>query len=254
MRSRSAPAGTQSVLRAVSLLKVLSEHGEEDLATLTHEVGLARTTTHRLLAALESEDLVTRAPSGVYRLGPGLIQLAMHAGRSDQLRTLAHSHLQSLAADSGETATLHVLSNGSVLVVDQVFGRQLVGASHEVGISAPLYATSTGKALLAALKPAERAELLRGRFSRLTPKTVTSKRRLDEHLKLARKRGYATAVDELEVGFTAAGAAILDADGHPLASISIGGPSARLNGKALSRAGAAVRDAAALLSAMLGYG
>ncbi len=235
------------------LLKALSEHGDEDLATLTNEVGLARTTTYRLLAALASEDLVTREPGGAYRLGPGIIQLAMRAGRSDQLRTLAHSHLQSLAADSGETATLHVLSNGSVLVVDQVVARQLVGVSHEVGLSAPLHATSTGKALLAALEPDERAELLSGRLSRLTSKTVTSKRRLDEHLKLAKKRGYATAVDELELGFTAVGAAIVDAGGRPLAAISIGGPSGRLNGKARSRAGAAVRDAAALLSATLGY-
>ncbi len=253
MSSRSAPAGTQSVLRAVRLLKTLSEHGEEDLATLTRKVGLARTTTYRLLAALESEDLVTREPSGAYRLGPGMIQLAMRAGRSDQLRILAHTHLQSLAADSGETATLHVLSNGSILIVDQVVARQLVGVTHEVGTSAPLHATSTGKALLAALKPDERAELLPGRLARLTSKTVTSKRRLDEHLKLAQKRGYATAVDELEVGFSAVGAAILDADGRPLAAISIGGPSGRLTGKARSRAGAAVRDAAALLSATLGY-
>ena len=82
---------------------------------------------------------------------------------------------------------------------------------------------------------------------------MTSKRRLDEQLKLAQERGYATAVDELEVGFSAVGAAILDAHGRPLAAISIGGPTGRLNGKARSRAGAAVRDAAAVLSATLGY-
>ena len=253
MNKRSAPAGTQSVLRAVHLLKALSEHGEQDLAALTHTVGLSRTTTHRLLAALESEDLVTRAAGGVYRLGPGAITLGIQARRSNQLRALAHPHLQNLAAHSGETATLEVVSEGCILIVEEVFGRHLVGANREVGTSWPLHATSTGKAVLSSLPRQERAKLLPGRLPRLTSKTVTNKRQLEEQLEKAEARGYATAVGELAVGFNAVAAAVLDADGRPLAAISVGGPAGRLTGKVLSRVGVAVRDTAAMLSATLGY-
>ncbi len=253
MSRRPAPAGTQSVLRAVRLLKTLSAHGGLDLAALTHEVGLARTTTHRLLGALTSEDLVTRDAGGEYRLGPAALRLGDQGRRSSQLRVLAHPHLRNLAADSGETATLEVQFDSSVLIVDEVLGCHLVGVNREIGTSWPMHATSTGKALLASLGRDDRAALLPGRLARLTTKTVTSKRQLEAQLKQTAKRGYATAEGELAEGFNAVAAAVLDTAGQPLGAISVGGPAGRLTGTELSRVGGAVRDTAALLSATLSY-
>ncbi len=253
MSRRAAPAGTQSVLRAVHLLKALSKHDGLDLAALTREVGLARTTTHRLLAALKSEDLVAQEAGGDYRLGPGAVALGNQRRRSSQLRVLAHPHLRKLAAESGETATLEVQFDAGVLIVDEVLGRHLVGVNREVGTSWPIHATSTGKALLASMGRDDRAALLVGRLSRLTTRTVTSKRQLEAQLKQTAQRGYATAEGELADGFNAVAAAVVNADGHPLAAISVGGPDGRLTGRELSRVGGAVRETAALLSETLSY-
>ena len=61
MSHKKPPPGTQAVLRAIALLKTFTgDKPEMDLPDLADQVGLTRTTTHRLLSALESEDLVAK--------------------------------------------------------------------------------------------------------------------------------------------------------------------------------------------------
>ncbi|MBK7896266.1 MAG: helix-turn-helix domain-containing protein [Anaerolineaceae bacterium] len=69
--------GTQSVLRAMSLLKAFDDERREwGLAALAREVGLNKTTTFRLLTALESEGMVAKRPSTeTYTLGPEIVVL-----------------------------------------------------------------------------------------------------------------------------------------------------------------------------------
>jgi len=68
-----------------------------------------------------------------------------------------------------------------------------------------------------------------------------------------RQRGYAVAVNEIDHGFTAVGAALLDHDGHPVAAISLGGPTIRFPTRRIASLGRKVRDAAARISHTLGY-
>src|SRR5260370_35480078 len=75
--------GTQAVLRAVSVLKAVADHGPESrLSDLARQVGLNKTTVFRLLSALESAEMIERTPSGsAYRLGPALLRLSSQAPR-----------------------------------------------------------------------------------------------------------------------------------------------------------------------------
>ncbi len=70
MSGREAPEGTQAVIRALGLLKTFTRvRPELSLAELSDATGLARTTAHRLLTALESEGLVARNPGQPGRSG-----------------------------------------------------------------------------------------------------------------------------------------------------------------------------------------
>jgi DNA-binding IclR family transcriptional regulator len=61
--------GTQAVQRAMSLLKAVAAGGPEPrLTELAREVGLNKTTTFRLLSALESAQMIERTPANAYRL------------------------------------------------------------------------------------------------------------------------------------------------------------------------------------------
>ncbi|MFN3331171.1 MAG: helix-turn-helix domain-containing protein, partial [Caldilinea sp.] len=77
--------GTQSVARAIALLKAFSDAQPEwALNELAQATGLNKTTAFRLLAALEAERLVMRNPlSGGYRLGVELIAMGGTAMRSN---------------------------------------------------------------------------------------------------------------------------------------------------------------------------
>jgi IclR family transcriptional regulator, acetate operon repressor len=247
--------GTQAVARAVSLLKAFSDARRgwrlTDLARAAH---LHKATAHRLLAALEREGMVTRDAAGEhYRLGPEAIALGARAARASDLRAIVVPELETLAANSGETATLEVPVAGAMLILHEVPGRALLGAVREVGTRWPVHATSTGKALLALLPTEERRDVLGQRLSRHTPRTITAAGALDRELGRIRRRGYAVAAEELERGYVAVGAAVQDSDGRPVAAISLGGPRVRFPAARIALLGRQVRAAADRISNALGY-
>ncbi|MGH7565451.1 MAG: IclR family transcriptional regulator [Gemmatimonadota bacterium] len=218
-------AGTQSVQRAITLLKVFTdERPEWGLTDLAREVGLHKTTTYRLLTALQSEGMVAHsALTESWRLGPEAITLGALALRSNDLVSAARPELETLVRETGETASIEVLVGHEVLILDGVEGPSLVGASSEVGTRWPAHTTSTGKVLLA-----EQGLATRRRLRKLTPRTITDPDRLDRELDRVRERGWATAIEELETGYVAVGAPVRDHAHRALAAISVGGPAARL--------------------------
>lgn len=151
MREPKSPQGAQAALRAVRLLKLFTkEQPELQLAQVSDLSGLNKTTTHRLLQALHSESLLDRsAATGAYRLGPALMALGVQALSSDNLRLKARPLLKKLAEETGETATLEVPIDDTMLILDEVTGGHFLAAGGNVGTRWPMHATSTGKALIA---------------------------------------------------------------------------------------------------------
>jgi DNA-binding IclR family transcriptional regulator len=123
-----------------------------------------------------------------------------------------------------------------------------VGMTDWTGRGAPLHATANGKALLAfgdsglpeALEP-------------LTPRTIADPAALEQELDEVRRRGYATAVEELELGLHAVAAPVFDSAGICIAAVSVSGPSYRLGLPELDKAGNACAATAAEISEGLGY-
>ena len=95
---------------------------------------------------------------------------------------------------------------------------------------------------------------LLGRLASYTPATITTKARLREELDLVREQGYAVATDELEVGLTAIAAPIRNAHGDVIASMSVSGPTFRLDHERVDEVVALVVEAAAEVSHRLGWG
>ena len=106
MQKTRPPQGAQAALRAIRLLKLFTEDRPElSLAELSKASGLNKTTTHRLLRALQSESLVERnAGTSQYSLGPGLMALGVQAladlGREDEAIALAGQLLGTAERDA----------------------------------------------------------------------------------------------------------------------------------------------------------
>ena len=229
-RSNIRPlTGTRAVVRAITVLKALgrstSAYGVTELGTAT---GLSKATVFRLLGALENEGMVARdGSSGTYRLGPQVISLGASALSTTDLRAIAHDELVRLTEESGETATLEIMSDAEIVVLDEVQARFLFGATPEIGRSWPAHATSTGKLLLAL---SDRMPAI-PRLTRFAPRTITTRAELGRELARIRHHGYAEAVDELEPGLVAIAAPIRNHLGCVVAALSLNGPGTRLGPK-----------------------
>ena len=229
MRDQAPPQGAQAALRAIRLLKLFTAEAPElQLAEISLLSGLNKTTTHRLLQALHSEELLDRNPgTGGYRLGPGMMALGVQALSSNDLRLRARPLLRRLADETGENATLEVPIEDTMLILDEVTSKHFLGASGNVGTRWPIHATSTGKALIAFEQRGP--ERLGPKLASLTPNTITQFDRLEIELGDIRRRGFAEVVDELEDGLSGVAAVVRGGMGEVLGALSICGPSQRMS-------------------------
>jgi len=228
MMKTRPPQGAQAALRAVRLLKLFTnERPEMSLAEISRASGLNKTTTHRLLRALQSESLIDRNPAtSAYSLGAGLMALGVQALASSDLRRRVRPVLRTLARETGETATLEVPFEDNMLILDEVAGSHVIGSAGNIGTRWPIHATSTGKAWLAFDESG--IERLEQQLKPMTGSTLTERDALQPQLAEIRRRGYAVTVDEVEDGYTAVATIIRGVLGDVQGALSIGGPTQRL--------------------------
>jgi len=248
MTQTRPPQGAQAALRAVRLLKLFTnERPEMSLAELSRASGLNKTTTHRLLRALQSESLIDRNPAtSSYSLGAGLMALGVQALASSDLRRRVRPVLRTLARETGETATLEVPFEDSMLILDEVAGNHVLGSAGNIGTRWPIHATSTGKVWLAFDETG--IDRLGETLKPLTANTLTDKDALQPQLAEIRRRGYAITVDEIEEGFTAVATIIRGVLGDVQGALSIGGPTQRLTAARRNELGTVLGRAAQRLN------
>jgi DNA-binding IclR family transcriptional regulator len=243
MSEARAVEPVQSVDRALTILEALARAGVAGVTEVAAELDVHKSTAFRLMSTLESHDLVEQTGDrGKYRLGVGVLRLAgATTARLDVVQE-ARPICRRLAATTGETVNLAVLSGHSALYLDQVAGSS----------SLQSHATSNGKILLSELDETRLQQLL-GSLPSYTERTITRKGPLLHELAEVREQGYAVAVDELEQGLTAVAAPIRNAHGDIIASMSVSGASFRLREDALETALKELVAAAAEVSFRLGW-
>ncbi|MGH3510132.1 MAG: IclR family transcriptional regulator [Nocardioidaceae bacterium] len=224
-----AASGTQAVDRAASLVALVVQADDPvTFSELTEETGLARSTTSRLLAALERTRLLERDDSGAYVAGP---LFALHAASHDpwpQVVRLATPILATVRDHTGETVHLGVPRGDNVGHIAQVDSTYLLGSRDWTDVIVPAHCSSLGKVLYAYDALALPDEPL----ERRTGRTVTKLDELLTQLAVVRRQGYAVTIDELEVGLTALAAPVHTgpptAPGPVIAALGVSGPTARL--------------------------
>ncbi|QOV39827.1 IclR family transcriptional regulator [Streptomyces ferrugineus] len=250
-----APGGVQSVDRAVSVLEILAQRGEAGVSEVAGELDVHKSTAFRLLGALESRGLVEQtAERGKYRLGFGIVRLAgAVTGRLD-ITQQGRPVCERLSEEIGETVNIAVLQEHYAVNLYQVRGPGAVGTHNWVGQLTPVHATSSGKILLAHLSEKERADVLAtSGTQKLTPHTLTARTKLEKNLAEARKRGYAVALEELEIGLHAMATPIRSRDGDVIAALSASGPTYRFTEERIHEVAPVLIRGAEEVSRRMGY-
>jgi DNA-binding IclR family transcriptional regulator len=246
----TSPNGTQAVDRAAQLLRKVVHGGDPVTFTeLTAATGLAKSTTSRLMMALERAGLVRRDGAGRFLPGEMFVSYAWRGGAEAGLVEVARPFLDQVGEDTGETVNLGVASRGMVEQIAQVNSRYLIGGTNWVGLSVPLHCAALRKVLLAF----GAAELPPGRLERRTARTITSRSTLTAELAGVRSRGYAVTDAELEPGLVAVAAPVYRDGAAVVAALSVSGPASRLTSDQIPQAAARCMAGASALSAVLGY-
>ena len=245
----SKPSGSQSIDRAATLLRqVVAATAPVTFAELAESTGLAKSTTSRILSALERNGLVRRDPAG-YVPGDVFVQYALRGNAETDLVGVATPYLERLGERNRETVNLGVLRRGLVEQIAQVDSRYVLGGTSWLGRSEPVHATALGKVFLAWGV----ASVPSGRLERLTPHTILNRADLDADLADVRRCGYAVAQEELEEGLVAVAAPVRRNDGVVVAAISVSGPSTRFGAPRITEVGTQCVHEADALSAALGF-
>jgi len=244
--------GTQAVDRAARLLSEVVHSADPMTFTgLSATTGLAKSTTSRLLLALERNGLVRRDDHGRFLPGEMFVSFAWRGGAEAGLVAVAQPFLERLGKATGETINLGVVSSGLVEQIAQVDSTYLIGGTNWVGMSVPLHCSALGKVLLAygAAQLAPQTQPL----ERRTAKTITTEAALRADLAGVRGRGYAVTEEELEPGLIAVAAPVRGYDGAVVAALSVSAPVNRMSRDTAITAAGHCTDEAAALSAVLGY-
>jgi DNA-binding IclR family transcriptional regulator len=216
----------QVIARAAAILRALEDQALGlSLGQIAQRVELARSTVQRIVAALESENLVIAAsPNGRVRLGPTIARLATSV--QTDFVSIARPYLVKLSDELRETVDLATVKKDHLVFIDQVIGSHRLRTVSAVGETFPLHCTANGKAYLAELDEIAIARLIGTKYERRTPSTPTRLDDLLKDLKLVRKAGIAFDREEHTLGICAAGIVMRDLLGNYIA-ISVPVPAQR---------------------------
>ncbi|TML47743.1 MAG: IclR family transcriptional regulator [Actinobacteria bacterium] len=215
----------------------------------TRRRGRARDERARTPNGHDSEHRLAPAPTGRYRLGLRIVQLANALLARLDVRAVARPHLEELVRVTGETATLSVPGEEDAVTIDFVSGSHQIQPVSRLGRPSVAYATSAGKVMLAFSGRTLPAEPYRA----YTPRTITDSKALVREIERVRERGYAQAIEEREPGLSAIAVPVRSSRGELDAIVALQGPSSRFDKKAIGAALPVLLEQGRAISRELGW-
>src|SRR5580765_1532465 len=112
MENRAPPYPIRSVDYALQLLLILKRDGVLRVSEAAAELGVARSTAHRLISMLRFRGFVEQARDRTYRAGSAFADMGRGPRSATPLLGIALPHLVPLTEKAGETSNL-VIGVGS---------------------------------------------------------------------------------------------------------------------------------------------
>jgi DNA-binding IclR family transcriptional regulator len=254
-QATAAPAGTQTLARGIAIVNAVAR-GRTRLRDIAEETGVGRSTTHRLLQLLPATGYLRQLDDGAYALGPALIELGYQALQENPVTGVAAPVLRALAERVHDTVHLAIEDRGQVLYLDKIPGTRGAVMRSQIGHRMPLTRTGIGKALL--LDSPERwsgqflAERPAGAGHGLDHDVLTVEAFV-QVMQASAGRGVALDLEENEPGILCVAAPVRDTSGSIVAAISVTATRPYMPPDRLETLAPIVHDAAARISAGLGW-
>jgi DNA-binding IclR family transcriptional regulator len=221
--TQSSASKALAMLEAISRARG-SSFGVTEVAA---DIGVPKSTAHRLLKTLEEHGFVGRSGSR-YRVGGSFFELSEAARWSEfgELRDIAARPLNWLFERSDAAAVhLAVLSGRDVLYLDKITRPAGTRLPSRVGGRFPATCTALGKAILAHSPRETVADVIGQPLTRVTPYSVALRKQFVGQLASAHGAGFAIEREEACHGTVCVAAPVLS-EGVAVAAISLSVPTA----------------------------
>ncbi len=215
-----------TVEKAVDILFHLHESSDpKGVSAIGRDLGLPKSSAHRLLAALSRRGLVEQNERGEYRPGTIWITLGIGVLERESIVDAARPVLEEGAARLGETFFLVAARSQRIVVLDKVEGSGFLRAAPRIGAEVPVHATAVGKLYLA-FAPRQIAPLAHD-LKDFTPDTLTDSSALEAAIRDVQSSGWAGSRNEWISGLGVL-AAPIRMQGRMIAAVAVAASSPRL--------------------------
>ncbi|HKP07290.1 MAG TPA: IclR family transcriptional regulator [Microbacterium sp.] len=222
-----SPESVNSLDRGLRLLQALRDFGTIRVTDAADQLGVSRSTAHRLLSTLVRRGFAIQDDGRLYRPGPALEAGPARLEWAHELRLRCRPHLARLAERSGDSANLMIRLGVHIRFLSTVRAESPDATLDREGTVMLAHHASGGKALLAELDPDRVAMLFGGReAARLPAQDRPALSALHRELAGVRSRGFATNEEQTERNVLAVGVTIHDHTGDAIGAVSL---SARLD-------------------------
>lgn len=239
------------------LMLFTPEQPEWGVTAVGTQVGMSKSTVHRILKVLEQHGFLRQDPhTRRFRLGLTCIELGRRAQSGFELRSIALPIMEEMSAESGETVLLQVVSpeGDRVVCIERVERRRGLRLILDVGSTAPLHAGCSSKVLLAYLDAPTVDRVLASHLEALTPHTVTDPSVIRAQLDEVRRAGFAVSFEETDEGVAGVSAPIRDNGQRVIAGLTISGPMTRVNAATIDHFTRIVLTGAERVTSVLAHG
>lgn len=223
------PEYLSTLERGLRVLNVFnSEAPELQLSEVAERTQLSPAVARRCLNTLVELGYVGKT-GRKFLLKPKTLEFGWAFLSSMNLEEVASPCLQTLRDETGDSASLAILSGSDILYLAHVSTNRKIRVGASVGTRFPAYATSLGRVLLA-YQPDSiiDAYMANTEFQAFTEHTITSKAELLKRLQTVRMRGYDSAQDELDYGIVSVSVPIHDTNRNIVASINCSTSTSRI--------------------------
>lgn len=219
------PAGIDAAANALRVIRLLQDRGSITVTEVSREVGVGKSTAHRLLSTLVAEEFAVWDPiHRNYHAGKVIVDAGLSLLGHFDVRQRANAPMNALARRTGETIKVVVLEGSYTRAIHVVESLQNLRTSGRVGEILHAHASAGGKLLLINDSPERLRERLGNQLTALTTSTITDGDRLIVELGTIRGRRWASSVEESTDGITGLAVPILGHGDQMFAALAIAAP------------------------------
>jgi IclR family acetate operon transcriptional repressor len=228
---------SSSVGNALALLRLLQERDLLRVSDAASELGVARSTAHRLLASLKEHGFAVQDGDRSYvldprqRLGHGMLT-------AETLVPIARPHLEWLVSRTDETAHLIAPEGRMVRVIDSIEGSQGLRVGSRVGVLLPAHVAAAGLLFLGALSPQELAAI----YTDGPPPGSGAQTIAEFHASLQGNRPYAISFGQAERGVNSLAMLVTDHNKRRVAAVALSAPAFRMPPQGMPEAATLVKE------------